>query len=556
MIVLKLVLLLLALAALIALVIRLGWPLPPLGERVRSQTITDTADTALGRATAEPVAAHPDLSAIHALADGIDAFAARAAIIRAAERSIDLQYYIWANDLTGIMLAQELRDAAARGVRVRILVDDNGVAGMDPLLAALDSHPRIEVRLFNPFVLRWPKPLGYLAEPLRLNHRMHNKSLTADNRVTVIGGRNLGDVYFAAGGEAAFVDLDVAAFGPIVGDVSNQFQTYWDAELAYPSGRILPPPPAPLDEVLAQYAAPHTGSAQSAAYHQALAQNRLVADMDGDRLMLDWAPVRLVADDPRKAQGLAPDSDLLLARLSQTMAPAQARFTLVSGYFVPTAAGTAELARMARSGVQVTVLTNAFESTDVPLVHSGYAKWRRDLLDAGVELYELRADAAPPSMRQRGPARGSGSGSGGKASPDRPGFRLQGSGSGSGSGSGGGSSGGPIASSRSALHAKSFAVDGQQLFVGSFNFDPRSARLNTELGFVIDSPAAAARFEQRLGENLPAMAYRVRIDQGGALVWDQRDGAQTITHHTEPGTTATSRALVTVFGWLPIDWLL
>src|SRR5690606_28033429 len=229
-----------AILLLTGLAVSLWADLPSLERRPVSRALTDTADTRLGRAVATQTAERPGLTGVYPLNDGPDAFAVRRLLAPAAERSIDAQYYIWHGDITGTLLFNELRAAADRGVRVRLLQDDNTTAGLDEILAALDAHPNIEVRLFNPFVIRSPRWIGYATDFSRLNRRMHNKSFTVDNQATVIGGRNIGDEYFGAGENGLFVDLDVLAIGEVVSDVSDDFDRYWASASSYPADRILP----------------------------------------------------------------------------------------------------------------------------------------------------------------------------------------------------------------------------------------------------------------------------------------------------------------------------
>lgn len=496
-----------------------GCSLPPLDKRSTSQALTaeQTADTSLGRSIAPLAAAHPGKSGIHPLADAYDAFAARMMLARAAERSLDVQYYIWHNDMTGTMLLEALHAAADRGVRVRLLLDDNGTAGLDPILAALNEHPNMEVRLYNPFVLRWPKPLGYVTDFRRLNRRMHNKSFTADSQATIIGGRNIGDEYFGATRDVLFTDLDVLAIGSAANDVSQDFDRYWASDSAYPVDLLLKPAEADALQALAQQASKVEASSEAAAYAKAMQQLPFIRQLLQGDLSLEWAATRMVSDDPRKTLGTAPPEAMLPHQLYDMLGAPKVDLELVSPYFVPTADGTAAFAQMAQSGVKVQVLTNALEATDVAVVHSGYAKRRKDLLASGITLYEM------------------------KRSPD--GVERN-------------KSMGPFGSSGSSLHAKTFAVDGQRIFVGSFNFDPRSATLNTELGFVIDSPTLAGRIAEAFRDDIPKVAYRVCLDDDGGLYWlEQRDG-KTIRHDTEPGTTAWKRFSVWFVSLLPLEPLL
>lgn len=516
--------LILCVLALIAagIILRAAMPLPSLEGRTASRLVADTADTRLGRGVASLADAHPGLSGIYLLADAVDSFAARVLLMRAATRTIDVQYYIWHDDLTGTLLFDELRAAANRGVRVRLLLDDNNTAGLDPVIAALDAHPNIEVRLFNPFTIRRPRLLAYLLDFPRLNRRMHNKSLTADNQATIIGGRNIGDEYFGAGQGALFVDLDVLAIGPVVSGVSRDFDRYWACASAHPAARIVQAlEPARLEEVNARLAAA-ASTPRGRAYLESVSASPAVGQLLEGRLPFEWAPVRLLSDHPAKGLGRAPRDDLLFSSLAASMGSPERRLDLVSGYFVPTKAGTRTLAAMAERGVDIWVLTNALEATDVPIVHAGYVKWRKPLLRAGVRIYELRgADAAARPSRDM---------SGGSGS------RLTGAGS--------------------ALHAKTIAIDGKRLFVGSFNFDPRSANLNTELGFVIDSPALARQVHRTFERFAPERSYEVRLDPGGRLFWTERRGDEEIRHDREPGTSFWQRTAVSALSRLPIEWLL
>ncbi|WP_324749788.1 phospholipase D family protein [Sphingomonas sp. LY54] len=505
------------------LAVRVLAPLPSLENRTASRAYADTGDTALGRAIAPAVAAAPaGHSGIHPLADPAGAFAARILLARAAESSIDAQYYIWHADLTGTLLFDELRAAAERGVRVRLLLDDNNTVGLDPVLAALDAHPNIEVRLFNPFTIRAPRLIGFLTDFSRLNRRMHNKSFTVDNQATIVGGRNIGDEYFGAGDGALFADLDVLGVGPVVADVSADFDSYWASLSSYPADRIVPASGGPTE--IAARAADAARDPGARPYLEAVRDSPFVRQLVERAIVMEWAPTRMISDDPAKGLGRAAPEQLLVAKLKDALGEPRRTLGLVSGYFVPAKAGTAAFAAMAGRGVQVTILTNALEATDVPIVHAGYVKWRKKLLAAGVRLYEMRGSA--PGSRPRRHA------------------------------SGVGGSGSKLSGAGSALHAKTFAVDGRRVFVGSFNFDPRSAHLNTELGFVIESPALAERMQAAFERSAPARTYEVRLSPEGEIYWIERRDGREIRHATEPGTTRWQRAAVALLSLLPIEWLL
>ena len=499
-------------------------PLPSLENRTRSTAFDDTGGTPLGRAVAPAAGAHPNLSGVHLLADAREAFAARASLAKSAARSIDAQYYIWHDDLTGTLLFNELRAAAKRGVRIRLLLDDNSTAGLDPVIAALDADPNIEVRLFNPFTIRRPRLLGYLTDFSRLNRRMHNKSFTVDNQATIVGGRNIGNEYFGAGGGSLFVDLDALAVGPVVRDVSRQFDAYWASGSSYPADRIVP---SISGAELRSVEASLTSAASNPDSRTFLAATRdlpPMEDMVEQQGAFEWAPVRMISDDPAKGLGRASPDDLLFSKLTASMGEPERSLDLVSGYFVPAEAGTRGLSEMAARGVGVTVLTNALEATDVPIVYAGYAKRRKPLLRAGVRLFELRGSDAAAQ-----PSRGV---------------------------SGVGSTGSRLTGSGSALHAKTFTVDRARLFIGSFNFDPRSANLNTELGFVIESRPLAGHMDDVLKRFAPARAYEVRLSPDGDLYWIERSDGREVRHDSEPGTTRWQRAAIAVLSLLPIEWLL
>jgi putative cardiolipin synthase len=491
--------------------------LPPLAHRTASNAFLDTAGTRLGAGVTPLVQAHPGLSGIYPLVDGRDAFAARALLANHAERSIDLQYYIWRNDLTGVLMLDALRRAAARGVRVRLLLDDNNTAGLDPTLVALDRDPNIEVRLFNPFAQRAWRSLGYLTDFARLNRRMHNKSFTVDNQVTIVGGRNIGDEYFDAAGDVLFVDLDVMAIGPAVRAVSRDFDRYWNSESAYPITALVDGEAAEAPRALAERAAAMSTKPAAQAYLQALRTLPFVEQLAQRSLPLEWAEARLVSDDPAKVRGAGQAQARVGVRLRALLGEPQRQLDLVSPYFVPGKETTAALTAISAQGARVRILTNSLEATDVAAVHAGYVKWRRELLQAGVSIYELRREGIAQTQQRRV---------------------------------------GALGSSASSLHAKTFAVDRQRIFVGSFNLDPRSLDLNTEMGLVIDSPALAAELDTRLTDTMPAQAYQVTLGPDGKLVWLEQTSQQVVRHEEEPGAGFWKRAEVRLLSWLPIDWLL
>lgn len=472
--------------------------------------------------------AHPGQSGFRVLARNTDALMSRIVLADHAMRSIDLQYYIFEDDATGRLLAQRLLAAADRGVRVRLLLDDLGVVEQDGLLDALDAHPNVEVRLFNPFPVRnralWSKALQFTLDGARLNRRMHNKSFTVDNRFTIVGGRNIGDAYFDAGDEVHFRDLDVLAIGPIVEDTSRIFDGYWNSDAAYPvtayrmrhaDGRSLARTRGALHGAARAFA--------ESDYAQAMRDSLPDGSSAEREGRWDWGVARMVADDPAKVDPGRDRRALHLSRDIRAMLDdAETNVQIVSPYFIPGRRGLDYLVALAARGVSIEVLTNSLAATDEAEVHAGYARYRRPLLAAGVKLYELRPLAGTPQ-------------------PDAHG-----------------------ASSGVSLHAKTLVVDAREVFVGSMNMDPRSRSLNTEMGVIVDSPALAqriVRFFERATR--PENAFRVELvpppgrpSQRAAMRWTARDDGRTVEFDHDPDTSAARRARVLLMRLLPIESLL
>ena len=492
-------------------------PLPTLdaSNRTASYAFADTASTPLGRAIAPEAARHPGLTGIEPISDGRVALAMRLALLRAATRSVDVQTFIWHADNAGTLLYEEVLRAAERGVRVRLLLDDVNAQGLDPIFALLDAQPNVQLRLYNPFTSRGSRGLGILGDFERLNRRMHNKSFTIDNQATIVGGRNIADEYFETGEGLSFADFDVLAVGEAVRGVSAEFDVYWNSGSAYPARLIIDREPAPSRAEFAQRARQIAGTPTSRAYEEAIRRTPQVREVLAGALQFEWTTARVVHDDPDKTLAESRDerSLQLLPQLIEAFGPPAKEFDLVSPYFVPGPEGTAALVALARRGVRVRILTNSLAGTDEVSVHAGYERRRKDLLRAGVELYEIKPSAAP--ILQRGEEIGKHSAAG--------------------------------------LHAKTFAVDRAKAFVGSFNFDPRSAKLNTEMGLVIDSPTLARNLAMQLDNASPSLAYRVTLDPDDSLVW--HDGLGN-TLREEPETSWGRRLKVRIFSWLPIEWLL
>ncbi|MFN8839677.1 MAG: phospholipase D family protein [Burkholderiales bacterium] len=501
--------------------------------RTPSSAIDPGTATGLHATIAARLDARPGVSGFLPLERGLDAFIARAALAEQAERTLDLQYYIVHGDTSGLLLLGRVFGAAERGVRVRLLIDDWTLADADAALAQLDAHPSIEVRVFNPTanrsywtLRRWFEVIGDFS---RINRRMHNKAWIADNAVAIVGGRNLGDEYFEAREDLDYHDLDLLAAGPIVAETSASFDRYWNSEFAVPLEafrRVAGD--AAQRAALREWFAAHETRVEGSPYAKALAGAPLLERLRcGD---LDWrfGEARLLVDDPEKLRRdpndpalRAQDRRLLLAGQFGALAPRPSReLRIVAPYFVPGAQGVATLGALVREGVSVRVLTNSLTSNDVLPAQAGYSNYRRALLEAGVTLYELKPG---------GPGRD------GKV-------RIRDALGGS---------------SRAALHEKSFVIDRGTVFVGSLNLDPRSVKVNTEVGALVRSEALAADVAAIFDRNAaPQSAWRVVMHEG-RIAWEEAEPSGVVRRlDTEPGASAWRRFLQRVYAVLAPEDLL
>lgn len=501
-------------AALAVVTLRLLFPLPDISDRAPEQATPASPETLFGRLMQEGEAAHPGKSGVLPLVSGTDALASRLVLADRAQASIDAQYYIWHDDTSGLLLLDALRRAATRGVTVRLLLDDNGVPGMDAYMAALNAQPNFQIRLFNPSTVRHPKLLGYAFDFFRMNRRMHNKSMIVDGAAVIVGGRNIGDEYFDIG-SAFYMDMDVLATGAIVPRAAAVFDEYWNSASVFAVEEIID---GEGDMAGFQASVAKARASEEARRFLADAETSAVRFASGDQA-LEWTDVQLVADDPAKGQGIATGDQLMIMRLGAILGEARQRLDLASAYFVPGRIGTAYFTDLARAGVDVRILTNALDTTDVLLVHSGYAKYRRELLQSGVKLYELklRGGMTPESENQ---------------------LKL-------------------LGLSGASLHAKTFAVDGRRIFIGSFNFDPRSANLNCEMGFLIDSPAMAQRVSEAFDVSLDLITYRPELTPEDKMVWvEERQQGKPVIYQQEPGASWFRQVAAVIIGMLPVEWLL
>jgi len=489
----------------IAAVLLTGCAALPNGvERPLSHAMDDVQTTQLAQiATAAAVGQSNDASGFRLLPNGDHAFDARIALARRAERSLDVQYYLLQHDATGLRLLRELRDAAQRGVRVRILLDDFYTAGQDRMLAALAAHDNVEIRLFNPLPSRGRSHTVRLALSLhelpRINHRMHNKLFIADNSFAVTGGRNIGDEYFMQSREANFIDLDVLACGPVVRQLSAVFDRYWNSEPAYPLASLVSPLADPQAARATFARAVDNLADLPVLATDVLGRTPPSAQLENGRLDQRFATAEVLADSPGKVQGVTPDNvdATVHAGALRLMRGARKSVTMTSPYFIPGPQGIAMMELAARHGVRLTLMTNAMGATDEPLAHFAYARYREDMLKAGVTVYEL----SPTLARESG-----GMGNFGR--------------------------------SLGRLHAKAAVVDERRMFIGSMNLDMRSRYANTESALVIDSPELAADAAGLLRTGAPSSAYRVRLAAEQGPQWQEAGhGDAGRVHASEPGLT-------------------
>ena len=494
-----------------------GWVLadqltPPATGKPSHTLPLQSAQTELDRELVPMLATRPGKTGAILVPDGLDAFAARAISARRAGRSLDLQYYIWHDDLTGRLLGREAWLAAERGVRVRMLLDDMNAEGMDPGLLALDAHPNIEIRLYNPFRNRGGVMRVYelVQRIVSVNHRMHNKAWIADGRMAVVGGRNIGEEYFSAGRETNFRDLDLVLFGPAVAQASDVFDSYWNSAAAVPIAALSRKDPGKL-LALMEAVDQEALAPEAQRYLQRVDASPQVRAYFAGQLQPHWSTgIQVVADPPLKWKH-DDRSEWMIEKLSAQLRSTQVKALLISPYFVPGEYGTQGLADLTSKGAFVGVVTNSLAANDVPAVYSGYVGYRDRLLQSGVRMYEIRAQGRPETA-------------------------------------------GAFGSSGASLHTKAFVVDDARGFVGSFNLDPRSADLNTEMGVLFDDPAIARSLrDEYLRLAGPDLSYWVYRRPDGEARWLDRAGQPPTVFTREPDTTGWQRTTARLIGWLPIE---
>ena len=442
---------------------------------------------------------------------GREAFIVRLALCDLAECTLDMQYYVWDGDTTGRIIIDRVMKAADRGVRVRLLIDDPYYKPNDPVIAAFDAHANVKIRLFNPFTNRRWSRLDFLRDFRRVNRRMHNKLMVTDHAAAIVGGRNIGDIYYGVNTIANYRDLDVAV-GPVIHDLSQVFDRYWNSPSTVPIAALVKRPYGAGD--LADILRRLRNEIAAADYPYPIDQDlgKLARGAEF-RDSLVWAHGQIIADDP-EAVARGAESDEVVTFIRERVTRLTKELLIESPYFVLPARARAIVKALHERKVRVRVLTNSLASNDMLAAHSGYAKTRRPLLESGMELYELR--------------------------PDTDAFRSGWS---------------PLSGqSPAALHAKAMAFDGEAVFIGSFNLDPRSAVINTEAGLYIESPALAERLTAYMATGVvPANSYRVLIDPNGEIIWETVIDGHTERYRDEPGAGFRRRLVANLLKLLPID---
>ncbi len=499
-------------AALLGLLVSACSTFPPAGslDREASYAIDDPARYPLGQFMGKEPEAREGQSAFQLLEGGTDALLLRLALVESAEKTLDLQYYIFRDDDTGFLLAASLLRRADEGVRVRLLVDDVGMKKGNEL-EALYAHPSIEIRRFNPM----SQYLGLLGKAVqialhpRLNHRMHNKAFVADNAAAIVGGRNIGDKYFDADGDRAFMDLELLTSGPVVQTISRAFDTYWNSDYAYPLGALREKPPDAEDlKRLRVRLARHDASMYDSEYMQAMRRTPLSRRLRNHTAEMTWARAEFIVDSPDKVTRPVESNDAAIDRLTGLIRAADEQVVLTTPYLVPSPAILTLLIDTAKRGVEIRVVTNSFHASDLDLAHAAYMRSRPALVRNGVELFEIKPDGESPSMN--------------------------------------------LFSTDATLHAKSALIDGDVLVIGSVNIDSRSFYLNTETLIVVHSPslvdAVAARVKVATA---PSNSYRLVLEQGEMEWITEKNGEQVRFRH-EPRTGLFQRFYLRLLSYLPL----
>jgi putative cardiolipin synthase len=486
---------------------------------------TPTEQTTLGKIITPLRDAKPGLTGYHVLYDPLEALAARLELINKAEKTLDLQYYIWDNDKIGSMALHSIIQAADRGVKVRLLIDDNNAKKMEGIYLALDQHTNIDVKLYNPYRFRHYRAMDMLLDLKRINRRMHNKSFIADNQIALIGGRNMSNQYYNVSDNYQFSDVDVMLVGSASDEIVHSFDEYWNDDYAFPVKQLVNPRHYTLRfPELKQQLEKHDQEVTVQNYLNLANRSHAFDNWLNNSIQLDWVKAEVVKDSPSKIKAKAKKEEHLNFQLLNHLDRPNESIDIVSAYFVPEKKGAKQLIDLAAHGTKVRVLTNSFKANDVPVVHAFYAKYREDLLKNDVQLYEFLANPNIENLN---------------ANTDELAKKAKVSIKGL---------------SRSSLHAKLMALDEKQVFIGSFNFDPRSAYLNTEIGVLLYSPQLAKAVHHTMDENLSKFAYKLVLDANQNINWKIKLANEQIrTYEKEPKMKWWQRAGMKMIAWLPIE---
>jgi len=468
--------------------------------KAASSAFANTDDTSFAKSSADWRAADPERNGFYPLVNGMDALGGRLALMERAERSIDAQYFLMKPDSAGLLFAATMMAAADRGVRVRFLLDDVFTTVDDRELVVLNEHPNIELRLFNPIARQGVYIFNYLGNFSIANRRMHNKTFTVDNQAAIVGGRNIAEEYFELQKEEEFIDFDMFIAGPIVKDISASFDTYWNHELAVPLDAFYDEPAADeLNEARDRLERAMRQSGEDI-YTQAINTELLRGFYDG-RLKPYSADARIIIDDPQKLlEEISADQQIVATELAAAFGRAQEEIIIFTPYFIPGDEGVEVLEGLIERGVRVILVTNSLATNNHTSVHSAYSSYRKAVLRAGMELWEVRADAAELTLED-----------------------------------------GTTEFEQLTMHTKGILIDRRYTFVGSLNIDPRSIDLNTEMGVMIDSESLTSVLADNFQQRIPEMAYRLELDEKDHIRWHAIIDGQQIVEKREPLTTGWKR---------------
>ena len=489
---------------------------PDVYPRPSSYALKTYKSTDIGKIIHRAVSRHPGKSGFEVIRYGREAFTARIAMTDLTDKTLDLQYYLWDPDETGRLLAQNTLKVADRGVKVRILLDDIGLQGRDDMIAAMDAHPNIEIRIFNPFSNRGLHVLDFLTDTDRVNHRMHNKTVIMDNAFAIIGGRNIGNHYFGVSKEINFRDMDVAAVGPVVRDISTMYDYFWNGKWSVPISVITKKTYTMKDL-----------EKERKKLEKKIRKDRYPYPLDEDSRKLQqhlrallktfvWAKGEVLYNDPKQMK-LSRDKQThtMISSLHDRMSHLQKSMYIESAYFIPREKGIEHLIRLSKKGINIRVLTNSLKSNDVLAAYAGYNNHRMELLRNGIDIYELRDDAGAGKIINHTPAN---------------------------------------TKVRTGLHSKIMVFDEKDVFIGSFNLDPRSSKINTEGGLYIESPVLAKRVMAYMNEGIKAEnAYHLTLDKNGHIMWRTVEKGKEKVYTSEPKAGAWDKLKVTIFQMMPFE---